>query len=569
MAPLLGAPLAAPAQAPHDQAAVDRFNWRDLWRFTGPGLLMSVAFLDPGNLEADMQAGAKTRYALLWLLVLATAMGLALQLQAARIGVATGKHLAQHCREEYPRFWRLFLWVTTEIAIVGSDIQEVIGCAIAVRVLTGGAVPLWAGTILSALAAFGMLLIDGLGGMRSIEALFAVLLSIMALSFTAMFYVSGVPVEDVMHGLVVPVLPKGSLLQAMAIIGAMVMPHNLWLHSALVLSRSSRRTPGEATAMMIGDSRHENGRPLLDDDEDDEPDAAEPADEAGTLGGMSSGGVAPMHHGEDHLPAVPGPLQLRYFSIESAAALFVSLIINVCVVSVFAHGMYDVSGARPRMTDVGLFTACDYLVELFGPSMRWIWGLGLLAAGNASTMSGTLAGQYVMSGLLRLRIHAQSRMLVTRSVALLPTLAVAVLTRDGFDDLNQILNVVQCLVLPFALAPTLAVATSPRIMGEMVCPPTLAVLSWGLAGSTIFINFALLTQDVLPVARQDPWLLLPLIGGCALYSAAALRLATMLRGSGAKAREREGGCKWLPRRDAAGYSVQNGHDGEDFEGWAA
>lgn len=134
----------------HNSGQVPPFSWRKLWLFTGPGFLMSIAFLDPGNLEGDLQAGAIAGYSLLWLLMWATAMGLLVQLLSARLGVATGRHLAELCREEYPTWARLVLWVMAELALIGADIQEVIGSAIAIRILSNGVVPLWAGVIITA-----------------------------------------------------------------------------------------------------------------------------------------------------------------------------------------------------------------------------------------------------------------------------------------------------------------------------------------------------------------------------------------------------------------------------------
>lgn len=130
---------------------VPPFSWKKLWLFTGPGFLMSIAFLDPGNLEGDLQAGAIAGYSLLWLLMWATAMGLLVQLLAARLGVATGRHLAELCREEYPTWARLVLWVMAELALIGADIQEVIGSAIAINILSSGFLPLWSGVIITAL----------------------------------------------------------------------------------------------------------------------------------------------------------------------------------------------------------------------------------------------------------------------------------------------------------------------------------------------------------------------------------------------------------------------------------
>lgn len=133
-----------------DWARAPPFSWKKLWLFTGPGFLMSIAFLDPGNLEGDLQAGAIAGYSLLWLLMWATAMGLLIQLLAARLGVVTGRHLAELCREEYPTWARMVLWTMAELALIGSDIQEVIGSAIAISILSNGIVPLWAGVIITA-----------------------------------------------------------------------------------------------------------------------------------------------------------------------------------------------------------------------------------------------------------------------------------------------------------------------------------------------------------------------------------------------------------------------------------
>ena len=133
-----------------DWSRAPPFSWKKLWLFTGPGFLMSIAFLDPGNLEGDLQAGAIAGYSLLWLLLWATAMGLLVQLLAARLGVATGRHLAELCRDEYPKWARMVLWVMAELALIGADIQEVIGSAIAIKILSNGVLPLWSGVIITA-----------------------------------------------------------------------------------------------------------------------------------------------------------------------------------------------------------------------------------------------------------------------------------------------------------------------------------------------------------------------------------------------------------------------------------
>lgn len=143
--------LDEPGTDDEDITKAPPFSWKKLWLFTGPGFLMSIAFLDPGNLEGDLQAGAIAGYSLLWLLFWATAMGLLVQLLSARLGVATGRHLAELCRDEYPKWARMLLWVMAELALIGADIQEVIGSAIAIKILSNGFLPLWAGVIITAL----------------------------------------------------------------------------------------------------------------------------------------------------------------------------------------------------------------------------------------------------------------------------------------------------------------------------------------------------------------------------------------------------------------------------------
>nr|DAD41413.1 TPA_asm: hypothetical protein HUJ06_015736 [Nelumbo nucifera] len=166
--------------------AIPPFSWKKLWLFTGPGFLMSIAFLDPGNLEGDLQAGAIAGYSLLWLLMWATVMGLLIQLLSARLGVATGRHLAELCRDHYPTWAGYLLWFMAELALIGADIQEVIGSAIAIKILSHGVLPLWAGVIITAFDCFIFLFLENYG-VRKLEAVFAVLIATMAMSFAWMF----------------------------------------------------------------------------------------------------------------------------------------------------------------------------------------------------------------------------------------------------------------------------------------------------------------------------------------------------------------------------------------------
>eukprot|EP00879_Flechtneria_rotunda_P004685 GHRR01004949.1.p1 GENE.GHRR01004949.1~~GHRR01004949.1.p1 ORF type:complete len:566 (+),score=198.80 GHRR01004949.1:1074-2771(+) len=384
------------------------FSLNRFIKFVGPGLLMSIAYVDPGNLESDLQVGANAGYALLWVLLWCTILGYIIQMQAAKLGVVTQKHLAEHCREQFYPVLRYFLWIMAEIAIIGSDIQEVIGSAIALLLLSHGTIPLWLGVLLSVTGSFLMLLIERFG-VTKLEALFGAFISIMVGSFAIMFYRAHVPLVEVVKGFVTPFVPRSSVSQAVALVGSLIMPHNIYLHSALVQSRTLRRQ----------DDSHKQ--------------------EA-----------------------------LLYYSIESGLSLLVSVFINMFVTGVFAAGFHG-----QALQDIGLENAGMYLGKTYGQFMVYIWALGLLAAGQSSTMTGAYTGQFVMTGYLQLKIRPWLRVLTTRLVALIPALLVAVITRNdsgstALDSLNQWLNLLQSVQLPFALIPVLAFNASQPLMGKFV-----------------------------------------------------------------------------------------------------
>ncbi|KAL0377876.1 UNVERIFIED_CONTAM: Metal transporter Nramp3 [Sesamum radiatum] len=358
------------------------FSWRKLWLFTGPGFLMSIAFLDPGNLEGDLQSGAIAGYSLLWLLLWATAMGLLVQLLSARLGVATGRHLAELCREEYPNWARLLLWVMAELALIGADIQEVIGSAIAIKILSQGVLPLWAGVIITALDCFVFLFLENYG-VRKLEALFAVLIAVMALSFAWMFGETKPSGRELLLGVLVPKLSSKTIQQAVGVVGCIIMPHNVFLHSALVQSR-------EVDNRKIGRVRE----------------------------------------------------ALTYYSIESGAALAISFMINLFVTTVFAKAFYGTEIAN----NIGLINAGHYLQDNF---------------------------------------------------AIIPTLIVALVfdtSEDSLDVLNEWLNVLQSIQIPFALIPLLFLVSKEEVMGFFKIGPVLQTISWLVAALVIVINGYLLVD---------------------------------------------------------------------------
>lgn len=382
-----------------------RFRFKTLWAFTGPGFLMSVAYLDPGNIESDLQSGAIAQYKLLWVLMWSTIMGLMLQLLAARLGCVTGMNLAQVCRAEYSFVPRIVLWLMTEIAIIGSDIQEVIGSAIAISLLSNHKIPLWAGVLITGVDTFTFLFLES-AGLRKLEAFFGALITTMAACFLYMYITVAPDQLKILQGLWFPWCQdcdRAAIKQLVGIIGAVIMPHNIYLHSALVLSRDIDR--------------------------------------------KDKGAVREAN---------------MYYSIESAIALFVSFLVNLFIVTVFAAAFSD-----PKYRDeASLRVAGDWLYTNYGLPMKIIWGVGLLAAGQSSTMTGTYAGQFVMEGFLHLHWAKWKRVLLTRAISIVPTVIVAVVTAAKLDDMTQWLNVLQSVQLPFALIPIMHFTSSQRVMGE-------------------------------------------------------------------------------------------------------
>lgn len=437
------------------------FSWRKLWLFTGPGFLMSIAYLDPGNIESDLQSGVIGRYRLLWLLSIATIFGLFVQIISARIGTVTGLHMAELCHVKFHKVPRLLLWITTEIAIIGSDMQEVIGTAIAIFLLSSGRIPIYAGVLITIMDTFTFLFLDKYG-LRKLEAFFGSLITIMAVSFGYEFFKVGPEFGSIGLGLVFPYC-KGcssdALSKAVGIIGAIIMPHNLYLHSALVKSRKIDR---------------KNVRKVSEAN--------------------------------------------KYVAIESAIALLVSLIINIMVTAVFAHGMNGKNNndirkiclSSPSMNsssvfadealkafpadnndiDADLFKAGIFLGCAFGLPALYVWAVGIFAAGQSSTMTGTYAGQFVMEGFLNLHWSRWKRVLLTRALAIAPTLSLAVSVTSIHDltGMNDLLNVLMSLMLPFALLPLIIFSSSEKIMKDFKTSKLAQVVLWFLSTAVIGIN---------------------------------------------------------------------------------
>uniref|UniRef100_A0A7S2Y3E1 Natural resistance-associated macrophage protein n=1 Tax=Fibrocapsa japonica TaxID=94617 RepID=A0A7S2Y3E1_9STRA len=438
-------------------------SWPTLWAYTGPGFLMCVAFLDPGNLEADLQVGGYTGYQLIWIMLIATILGLVMQILALRIGVVTGKHLAVHCRENYPKYIAYPLWIMTEIAIIGSDIQEVIGTAIALWVLFK--LPLWLGCVITVIDAFAFLALRSCG-VKLLEGFFISLVGMITVCFAVNYFIEAPPVEEVAEGFI-PDMQGYAMVYAVGLFGSTVMPHNLFLHSALVLTRDIDRNDPRKI-------REAN----------------------------------------------------KYLSIDSGMAVFVTFLINITVIGSFAYNFYDpecahaevpsacvsntafhnedasaqgiqvlgvCDGGQGVCQEIGLSMAGEALRESLGGNAKTLWAIGLLASGQSATMAGAYAGQFVMQGFLDMKVPTWSRALITRSVALLPSLVVAFLCEGQMmvsDQMQEWLNVLQSVQLPFALLALIYIVGDPKIMGEehVAGPKTLAFV-WTCLVLLMVANF--------------------------------------------------------------------------------
>ena len=441
-----------------EQRREDKKTWQSFLVHMGPGFLMCIAYIDPGNLEADLQTGVVTGYSLLWVLLWSTILGGLLQSLAAKLGVSTSRHLAQHCRDMYPVPMRVILWLMAELAIIGSDIQEVIGSSLAIMLLTRGAMPLWAGVITGAVTAYLLLFLEKFG-LKWLEGFFQLLVGTLGVCMAVLFFAARVPYGKVFKGLVIPKLDSASLSTATGLLGAIIMPHNLFLHSALV---------------------HERGIPV------------------------------------EHRSTAKH--SLWYYKVESAVALFVTLAINTSVISVFAHGFH---GTQEK---IGLYNAGEFLGSRYGAGVAMVWAVGLLAAGQSSTMTGTYAGQFVMSGFLDLKMGPYSRALITRAVALVPTMIVALVydaersgSFTGLDSLNQWLNILQAIQLPFAIIPLLALTSNASVVGlGFVNSKMTNVVSVVTASVIIVINALTAYQTALSVLTGSGWIIHLLFWGIVL-----------------------------------------------------
>ncbi|HEX5970547.1 MAG TPA: Nramp family divalent metal transporter [Gemmatimonadaceae bacterium] len=407
--------------------------WRKVLAFAGPGYLVAVGYMDPGNWATDLAGGSRFGYTLLSVILLSNLMAVLLQGLASKLGIVTGRDLAQACRDHYSKPVSVVLWLMCEIAIAACDLAEVIGSAIALDLLFG--IPLPVGVFITALDVLVLLYLQH-RGFRVLEALVITLVATVGLCFAFELFLSRPDVGAVFRGFIPSteiVRDPGMLYLAIGILGATVMPHNLYLHSSIVQTRKyAETTEGKREAV-------------------------------------------------------------RYAFVDSTIALTFALFINAAILIVAAASFHTTG--HHEVAEIQ--DAHKLLTPLLGAGASTAFALALLASGQNSTITGTLAGQIVMEGFLEIRIRPWLRRLITRMIAIVPAALMAIFGGvSGTAHLLLLSQVVLSLQLSFAVFP-LVMFTSDRVkMGRFANPPWMKVLAYLVAGVIAALNILLLVQTV-------------------------------------------------------------------------
>jgi manganese transport protein len=405
---------------------------RKLLAFSGPGYLVAVGYMDPGNWATDLAGGSQFYYSLLSVVVISSLMAIFLQHLALKLGVVTGRDLAQACRDNFHPALTFALWVGQEIAIAACDLAEVIGSAIALNLLFG--LPLVWGVCLTAGDVFAVLYLQN-RGFRLIEALVITMISVIAVAFGIQVFLS----KPDFGAMALGVLPSSALLHnremlyvAIGILGATVMPHNLYLHSSIAQTRHYEMTPaGKREAIFFG-------------------------------------------------------------TIDSTLALCFAMFINAAILIVAAATFYR-NGHREVAEIQDAYKLLSPLLGVGAAST--LFAVALLASGQNSTLTGTLAGQIIMEGFLRLRLTPVLRRLVTRLIAIVPAVLVTVMIGEsGTAQLLILSQVILSLMLSFAVVPLVMFTSDKLKMGQFVNPGWMNLLGWVLAGIIVVLNAILLWQ---------------------------------------------------------------------------
>ena len=404
-------------------------GWRKLLAFMGPAYLVSVGYMDPGNWATDLQGGAKFGYQLIWVLLLSNLMAILLQSLSARLGIVRRLDLAQANRATYPPFVNFILYLLAEVAIAATDLAEVLGMAIGIKLLTG--MPLIYGTMITVFDTFLFLFLQRFG-IRKLEAFILVLVATIGFSFLIQLFIAKPDLSTAMIGLVPSKLNPAALYIAIGIIGATVMPHNLYLHSALVQTRKIDR---------------------------------------------SSKGIK----------------RAIFFNfIDSAVALNIAFFINAAIL-ILAATVFFSSG---HQTVARIEDAHALLAPILGSKLAPIlFAIALIAAGQSSTVTGTLSGQIVMEGYLQIRLNPWIRRLLTRLIAIVPAvLVIGIMGEQRVDALLIFSQVILSLQLGFAVIPLIHFVSDKAKMGEFAIDNKIKILAWLVAFILVFLNSRLVYQ---------------------------------------------------------------------------
>lgn len=406
--------------------------WRKLLAFSGPGLMISVGYMDPGNWATDLAGGAKFGYTLLSVILISNLMAILLQHLSLKLGIVTGRDLAQACRDHYPKPAVYFLWGLCEIAIAACDLAEVLGSAIALNLLFG--IPIIWGVVLTAADVMIVLLLQN-RGFRVLEAAVGGLIFMIGICFAYEMIVSNPSINALIGGFVPRpeiVFHPEMLYIAIGILGATVMPHNLYLHSSIVQTRAFER--------------NDTGKSMA----------------------------------------------IKFATIDSTGALLFAFFINAGILTVSAAAFHGTS--HQDVADIQ--DAYKLLSPVLGvPLASTVFAIALLASGQNSTLTGTLAGQIVMEGFLEIRLSPWIRRLLTRLIAIVPAILVTAIYGDkSVGDLLIFTQVVLSLQLSFAVVPLIIFTNDKIKMGRFVNPPWLRTTAWIVTVLIIILNVYLLFQ---------------------------------------------------------------------------
>jgi manganese transport protein len=395
-----------------------------MFAFAGPAYLVSVGYMDPGNWATDLEGGARFGYQLLWVLVMSNVMAILLQTLSARLGIVNRRDLAQACRESYPRPVNLTLWILCEIAIAACDLAEVLGAAIGLNLLFG--LPLLAGVLITAVDSLLLLWLSRFG-IRVLESMILSLITVMGICFGLEIFMARPVISEVATGLI-PRLTNESLYIAIAMLGATVMPHNLYLHSALVQTR------------RIGETKAEKR------------------------------------------------IACRFNLVDSVVALNGALLVNAAILIMAAAVFFQRGIVVSEIQD-----AYKLLAPLLGTALAsTLFGVALLCSGLSSTMTGTMAGQIVMEGFLKIRMRPWLRRLITRMAAVIPAAITIYIAGDqGTFRLLILSQVILSLQLPFAVIPLIHFTSDRRRMGSFANARWLKVSAWVIAVVIVGLNMRL------------------------------------------------------------------------------